>query len=109
MLYDYPNQKQNIDSVMDVLHTAMNTTQPVIRVGSENKPAMTVIGKLMKLQKDSIIYAISKFSEQTERIKNPRAYMLTILYHAPEQFILDTQNQVVHDMNQWSNPKDDET
>ena len=98
MLIDNPCQKSDIDSVMDVLHTAMNTRRPVIRIAGEDRPAMAVIGKLMKLDKESIMYAIGKFAEQTERIKNPVSYMLTILYNAPEQYHLDIKNQVSHDM-----------
>ena len=98
MLIDNPFQKRDIDSIMDVLHTAMNTSRPVIRIAGQDKPAMAVIGKLMKLDKESIMYAIRKFSEQTDRIKNPVSYMLTILYHAPEQYHLDIENQVSHDM-----------
>ena len=102
MVLDYPLQQNDIDSVMSILYTAMNTTKPTIRISGEDKPAMVVIGKLMKLHKESIMYAIKQFSEQTERIKNPTAYMLTILYNAPEQFNLDIQNQVSHDMANWN-------
>lgn len=101
MVNDDPYKKQEIDSVMGFLHNAMNTTKPTIRIFSEDRPAMAVIGKLMKLDKDSIMYAIKKFSEQTERITNPTAYMLTILYTAPEQYNLDIQNQVSHNMADW--------
>ena len=103
MINDNPYCKENIDSVMDILHSTMNTTKATVRIAREDKPAMVVIGKLMKLHKDSIMYAIKKFSEQTERIKNPAAYMLTILYSAPEQFNLDIENQVRHNMTYWEN------
>jgi len=102
MVQDNPCQKEDIDSVMSILHTAMNTTKATIRISGENRPAMTVIGKLMKLHNESIMYAIEKYQAQTERIKNPSAYMLTILYNAPEQFNLDIQNQVSHDMAHWN-------
>ena len=98
MLYDNPYQKDEIDSVMSILHTTMNTTRESIRIAGEDKPTMAVIGKLMKLHKESILYSIEKFKEQTERIKNPTAYMLTILYNAPEQYQLDIENMVSHDM-----------
>lgn len=98
VVQDYPLQQNDIDSVMSILYTAMNTTKSTIRIAGEDKPTMVVIGKLMKLHKESIMYAIKQFSEQTERIKNPTAYMLTILYNAPEQFNLDIQNRVSHDM-----------
>ena len=103
MIQDNPYKQQDIDSVMDILHTIMNTTKQIIRIGKENKPAIVVIGKLMKLNKESIIYAINKFAEQTGRIRNTTAYMLTILYNAPEQFNLDIQNQMQHNMNNWNN------
>lgn len=97
MIYDNPYEKQSIDSVMDILHTTLNTSKKTIRIAGTDKPTMVVIGKLMKLNNESILYAIKKFQEQTERVKNPTAYMLTILYMAPEQFHLDITNQVQHD------------
>ena len=93
MLQDHPKQQSDIDSVMNVLQNVMNTSKPTIRIAGQDKPTMIVIGKLMKLDKNSIFYAIDKFAEQKERIKNPAAYMLTILYHAPEQYYLDHKNQ----------------
>ncbi len=102
MVYDNPYLQSDIDSVMNILHTAMNTVKPTIRIAGEDKPSMVVIGKLMKLQRESIMYAIEKYQEQTERIRNPTSYMLTILYNAPEQYNLDIQNQVSHDMAHWN-------
>lgn len=98
MLTDYIDRQTDIDTVMSVLHTAMNTSKSTIRISGEDKPAMAVIGKLMKLNKESIMYAIDKFSEQAERIKNPTAYLLTILYNAPEQYYLDKKNQERNEM-----------
>lgn len=102
MVQDYPLRQKEIDSVMSILYTTINTTKPTIRIAGEDKSVMTVISKLMKLHKESIMYAIDMFSKQTERIKNPTAYMLTILYNAPEQFDLDIQNRVSHDMANWN-------
>lgn len=98
MIHDYPDEQEYIDSVMDILHTTVNTGRKTIRISGTDKPTMVVIGKLMKLNNESILYAIKKFKEQTERIKNPTAYMLAILYAAPEQYKLDVANQVQHDL-----------
>lgn len=92
MVYDCPVLRQDIDAVMNILHDTLNITSPTIRISGQDKPAMAVIGKLMKLDKESIIYAIGKFQEQRRRIASPRAYMLTILYYAPEQMELDMIN-----------------
>ena len=104
MVNDNPFAKNDIDSVMDILHTYLNTTKKTIRIGGEDKPAMVVISKLMKLTYSEIMYAIDKFKEQTDRIKNPTAYMLTLLYNSKEQMNLDISNQVQHDMYHWEPP-----
>ncbi len=102
MIQDNPYRQQDIDSVMNILYTTMNTTKATIRISGEDKPSMVVIGKLMKLSYSEIIYAIEKYQEQTERIKNPTSYMLTLLYNAKEQMNLDITNQVSHDMAHWN-------
>ena len=107
MISDNPYQKHDIDSVISILHTSLNTTKATIRIGGEDKPSMVVIGKLMKLTYSGIIYAIEKFKEQTERIKNPTSYMLTLLYNAEEQMNLDIANQVQHDMYHWNPPTEE--
>ena len=98
MIYDNPLLQQDIESVMDILYTAMNSKKSTIRIAGEDKHTMVAIGKLMKLRKESIVYAIEKFKEQTERIKKPISYLLTILYNAPEKYRLDIQNRARHDM-----------
>ena len=102
MIQDNPYRQQDIDSVMNILYTTMNTTKATIRISGEDKPSMVVIGKLMKLSYSEIIYAIKKYQEQTERIKNPTSYMLTLLYNAEEQMNLDITNQVSHNMAHWN-------
>ena len=107
LVNDKPLWQKDIDSVFSILHTALNTTKETIRVGGEDKPTMIVIGKLMKLDYSEIMYCIEKYSEQTERIKNPTAYMLTLLYNAEELMNLDIANQVQHDMYHWNPPTDE--
>ena len=102
MIQDNPYRQQDIDSVMNILYTTMNTTKTTIRIAGEDKPSMVVVGKLMKLSYSEIMYAIEKYQEQTERIKNPTSYMLTLLYNAKEQMNLDITNQVSHDMAHWN-------
>lgn len=98
MVNDRPFCKDNIDAVINILYDALNTKKETIRVQGEDKPATIVISKLMKLDYEDIFYVIDKFNEQTERIKNPTSYMLTLLYKAKEQSNLDITNRVQHDM-----------
>ena len=92
LIIQYPNKLTDIDIVFDILYETLNTTKQTIRIGGEDKPKMVVIGKLMKLQPDDLIYSIDKYHEQTERIKNVKAYLLTILFNSLEQNYLDLMN-----------------
>lgn len=105
MIRDFSSQADDIDSVLNILHTVLNTNKPTIRIAGSNIPAEVVIGKLMKLDYSDIMYAIEKYQERTDRIKSPAAYMLTSLYNAKEYSNLDVTNQVQHDMANWK-PKE---
>ncbi len=99
LIIQYPKKKTDIDVVFDILYDTLNSTKQYIRVGSEDKPAMVVIVKLMKLDYSDISYSINKYHEQTDRIKNVKSYLLTILYNSKEQQHLDIMNlgHVNHD------------
>ena len=103
MVHDHPFDKTNIDAVINILYDVLNTTKKTIRINGEDKPANVVIGKFMKLGYYEIFYSLQKYNEQTDRINNPEAYLLTILYKSKEQMKLDIENQVHHDMANWNN------
>ena len=92
LIIQYPNKLTDIEIVFDILYDTLNCTKPTIRVGGEDKPAMAVIGKFMKLHPDDLIYSINKYHEQNDRIKNVKGYLLTILYNSHEQSHLDIMN-----------------
>lgn len=98
MISDNLIYNENIDAVMSIIHDNVNTTKETIRVNGEDKPAMVVIARLMKLDSDNIMYVINKFLEQTARIINPKSYMLTLLFNAKEQCLLDMQNEAKYDL-----------
>ena len=98
MINDRAEEKESIDAVIDIIYDVLNTKKKTIRVSGEDKPAIVVIKKLMKLNYSEIMYCIDKFNEKTERIKNTTAYMLTLLYNAKERMHFDISNQVQHDM-----------
>ena len=58
---------------------------------------MFVVGNMMRLTNESIMYAIHKFESCDTRIKNPIGYMRSILYSANEQYSLDMINRVQSD------------
>lgn len=92
LIEEHPERETDLNVVFDILYEVLNTNKKTIRIDGEDKPRNVVKGKLMKLEHYDIAYALDKFHEQVHKIKNTRAYLLTILYHAREQSYLDLMN-----------------
>lgn len=107
MVNDFPELRADVDNVITILYDTLNTTKKTVRIAGEDLPSMTVIGKLMKLTRDEILYSIRMFNSSVSEIKNHRAYMLTILYRAKEQYALDIQNQITRAETADENPKEE--
>lgn len=98
MMLDHPHQKRMIDSVINIIYDTVNTSEDRVKVQRSFRPKAVVTSRLMKLDKDMIIYVIDKYQARSNRIKYPRAYLLTQLYEAHDQFECDITNQVSHDL-----------
>lgn len=98
LINDYLDIKKDIDSIMNILYDVLNSSNKTIKVMGEQKSVMIVQAKLLKLNYEHILYSIKKFDSVTQKIKNPSAYMLSILYQAEEQMNLDFKNQINYTM-----------
>ena len=98
MLTQEPFDKDIIDTFFHYLHNAVNTTKSVIRVNGEDKPSSVVVPVLLKLNYFDFLYAIQKYRQNTTKVNNHGAYIVTLLYNAKAQHEADITNQVQHDM-----------
>lgn len=111
IITDNPDYKNDVDAVMGVLYDTLNTSKQTIMVNGENRPSQIVISSLMKLDRWAIMYAIDQFKKQDDqRIKNPKAYMRSIIYNAATGgYELSLKNQVAYNEAHWyENPNNPE-
>lgn len=93
MISENPSKQEYIDICMDIISTTINSKKKNIRIQKEEIPKEKVTDKLLKLTKDDILWAIGKYEQQPTTVHHPKAYLLTLLYDAKNQRILDLQNQ----------------
>lgn len=93
MISENPSKQEYIDICMDIISTTINSKKKNIRIQKEEIPKEKVTDKLLKLTKDDILWAIGKYEQQPTTVHYPKAYLLTLLYDAKNQRILDLQNQ----------------
>ena len=94
MVHDAPELKSNIDSVMDVLHNALNTTAETIRVNKKDVPGTVARKKLLELTNEEILFTIRKYRMQTGTINNTSSYILTQLFNAHRDMDLELTNKI---------------
>lgn len=99
MVKDRPTAREEINNVINILYDILNTEEESIKIMNTQKPSAIVKSKLLKLNFNDILYVIEQYNKQTKRIKNPKAYILSMLYQAKEQYNLDMTNKVNYDMN----------
>ena len=93
MIAEKPEKQTSIDICMDIISTTINSKKKNIRIQKEEIPKEKVTDKLLKLTKDDILWAIGKYEQQPTTVHYPKAYLLTLLYDAHNQRILDLQNK----------------
>lgn len=98
MLLTNPSDKDMIDTFFHYLYSAVNSKKKIIRVNGEDKPREVVISVLLKLGYFDFLYAVEKYKNNTTKVNNQGAYIITLLYNAKAQNEADVTNQVQHDM-----------
>lgn len=93
LIAEHSVHQENIDICIDIISTNINSKKKSIKIQKEEIPQEEVAERLLKLTKDDILWAIAKFEKQPNEIHYPKAYMLTLLYDAHNQRILDCQNR----------------
>lgn len=93
LIAEYSAHQENIDICMDIITTTVNSKKDTIRIQKEEIQREKVVDRLLKLAKEDILWVIGKFEQQPNQINHPKAYLLTLLYDAKSQRVLDRQNQ----------------
>ena len=93
MCYDHPDMIPELDAVMDIIQVIMGTTKKTMRVGGVDITAQQVKDKIWKLDQELIVYTLHKY-KKADTIKDPNAYMITLLYRAADQYTLEIANKI---------------
>ena len=100
--FDYLIQRYEMDTdtirgIVDIMVEAICSSAPVIRIGGQEVPQGVVKSRLLKLRSDHIEYVMTCLSQNTNKIRNIKSYLLTTLYNAPCTISAYYQNWVQSD------------
>lgn len=91
-------EREKIDELVSIMADAICTDKPTLRISGTEMPAKVVRSRLLKIDGEHIRYVLDRMKENTARIRNIRAYLLTALYNAPVTIESYYAALVSHDM-----------
>ena len=94
----YPYDEEQVEEILALLTDTVCTSRKTIRIGGEDFPAEAVKGRLLKLNNEHIVYVMDSLRENTTKVRNIRAYLLTALYNAPTSMNSHYTALVSHDL-----------
>ena len=77
----YPND--DVESFVELIAEVQFYTAPTIRIGRQDIPSSFVKRRFRQLEREHIEFVLDSLRENTNQIKNIKAYLLTALYNAP--------------------------
>ena len=72
-----------LDDILDIMVDTVCSSKRMIRIGGEDYPREIVKSRLLKINSEHIGYVVDSLKENTTKVRNIRAYLLTSLYNAP--------------------------
>lgn len=79
----YPAHRREIDSFFELAYQTVCSSKSRIRIGGEELPAETVRARLLSLNTEHLEQVLTAWEKNTTKVRNPRQYMLAMLYNAP--------------------------
>lgn len=98
LLQDCPCEMEIIDGYVEQMVEVCVSRRETIRVNQEDMPAELVRGRLLKLNREHILYVMDALRRNTSLIGNVKAYTLSALYNAPVTIGQYYASLVSHDM-----------
>ena len=72
-----------LDEMLEILVDTVCSTRKQIRIGGQDYPNEVVKSRFLKLDSSHIEYVLDSLHQNTTKVRNIRAYLLTALYNAP--------------------------
>jgi len=92
------SDREMYDELYEIICDVVCVPKKFVRIGGENYPYSLVKSKFLKLNSSHLQYVIGCVKNNTTKVSNIRAYLITALYNAPNTMGHYYTSQVNHDM-----------
>ena len=98
MLDRYPQQRDEIEGIYDLVLETVLSTQETIHIAKNEYPRNLVKAKFLKLNSMHVEYVLDCMKNNTTKVRKIKQYLLATLFNAPSTMSSYYQAEVNHDM-----------
>lgn len=92
------HERDMYDELYNIICDVVCVPRTTIRIGGEDYPYQLVKSKFLKLNSSHLEYVITCMQNNTTKVNNIKAYLITALYNAPNTIDHFYTAEVMHDM-----------
>jgi len=93
-----PYDAGQLDEMVELMVEAVCSKKETLRVAGNDFPQVVVKSRLLKLDREHIVFVFDCLKENTTQVRNMKQYLLTVLYNAPVTIESHYAAQVNHDL-----------
>lgn len=93
-----PYDASQLDEMVELMVEAVCSRKETLRVAGNDFPQAVVKSRLLKLDREHIVFVFDGLKENTTQVRNMKQYLLTVLYNAPATIENHYAAQVNHDL-----------
>lgn len=93
-----PYDAGQLDEMVEIMVEAICSKKETLRVAGNDFPQAVVKSRLLKLDREHIVFVFDCLKENTTQVRNMKQYLLTVLYNAPATIENHYAAQVNHDL-----------
>lgn len=94
--------RETLEGIVEIMVEALCSQAPYTRIGGQEFPTEVVKSRLMKLDSQHIQYVLTSLAQNTTKIHNMKAYLLTTLYNSYTTINPFYENWVNSDFPQYA-------
>ena len=94
---DHPCDTGQLDEMVELMVEAVCSRKETLRVAGSEFPQGVVKSRLLKLEREHIVFVFDCLRENTTQVRNMKQYLLTVLFNAPATIESYYAAQVNHD------------
>lgn len=97
-----PYDRETLEGIVEIIVEVLCSKAAYTRIGGQDFPTEVVKSRFMRLDSSHIEYVMTALSANTTRVRNIKAYLISMLYNAPMTINPYYQNWVLSDNPQYA-------